>query len=78
MTTNLLRTTLPANWRSIFTRTTSSGAPLTRVTGTSYGIIAPLTNGIASIIDEGDFDAERQQRNIAFACITRIRARGST
>ncbi|MBZ5694668.1 MAG: acetate--CoA ligase [Acidobacteriia bacterium] len=29
------------------------------VTGTSYGIIAPLTNGIASIIDEGDFDAER-------------------
>jgi acetyl-CoA synthetase len=29
------------------------------VTGTSYGIIAPLTSGIASIIDEGDFDAER-------------------
>ena len=29
------------------------------VTGTSYGIIAPLTNGISSIIDEGDFDAER-------------------
>jgi len=29
------------------------------VTGTSYGIVAPLTNGIASIIDEGDFDAER-------------------
>lgn len=29
------------------------------VTGTSYGIIAPLTNGITSIIDEGDFDAER-------------------
>ena len=28
------------------------------VTGTSYGIIAPLTNGITSIIDEGDFDAE--------------------
>ncbi|MGV3720417.1 MAG: acetate--CoA ligase [Actinomycetota bacterium] len=29
------------------------------VTGTSYGIIAPLTNGVSSIIDEGDFDAER-------------------
>ena len=29
------------------------------VTGTSYGIIAPLTNGITSIIDEGDFDAAR-------------------
>jgi acetyl-CoA synthetase len=29
------------------------------VTGTSYGIISPLTNGITSIIDEGDFDAER-------------------
>jgi len=29
------------------------------VTGTSYGIIAPLTNGITSIIDEGDFDPAR-------------------
>ena len=29
------------------------------VTGTSYGIIAPLTNGITSVIDEADFDAER-------------------
>jgi acetyl-CoA synthetase len=29
------------------------------VTGTSYGIIAPLTIGVTSIIDEGDFDAER-------------------
>lgn len=29
------------------------------VTGTSYGIISPLTNGITSIIDEGDFDPER-------------------
>lgn len=29
------------------------------ITGTSYGIIAPLTNGITSIVDEGDFDAER-------------------
>ncbi|MFN0304689.1 MAG: AMP-binding protein, partial [Burkholderiales bacterium] len=29
------------------------------VTGTSYGIIAPLTNGVTSIVDEQDFDAER-------------------
>ena len=29
------------------------------VTGTSYGIIAPLAHGIASVIDEGEFDAER-------------------
>ncbi len=29
------------------------------VTGTSYGIIAPLTNGVTSIIDEADFDARR-------------------
>jgi acetyl-CoA synthetase len=32
------------------------------VTGTSYGIVAPLTNGVTSIIDEGDFDAERWYR----------------
>jgi acetyl-CoA synthetase len=29
------------------------------VTGTSYGIVAPLANGVTSIVDEGDFDAER-------------------
>jgi len=29
------------------------------VTGTSYGIIAPLTNGVTSIIDEAEFDLER-------------------
>ena len=29
------------------------------VTGTSYGIIAPLTNSVTSIVDEGDFDAAR-------------------
>jgi acetyl-CoA synthetase len=29
------------------------------VTGTSYGILAPLTNGVTMIVDEGDFDAER-------------------
>jgi acetyl-CoA synthetase len=29
------------------------------VTGTSYGIIAPLTHGVTSIVDEADFEAER-------------------
>ena len=29
------------------------------VTGTSYGIIAPLVNGVTSIIDEEEFDAAR-------------------
>jgi acetyl-CoA synthetase len=28
------------------------------VTGTSYGIVAPLAHGIASVVAEGDFDAE--------------------
>lgn len=32
------------------------------VTGTSYGIIAPLTNGVTSIVDEDDFDAQRWYR----------------
>lgn len=32
------------------------------VTGTSYGIIAPLTIGVTCIIDEADFDAERWYR----------------
>lgn len=32
------------------------------VTGTSYGIIAPLTNGVTCIIDEADFDAARWYR----------------
>ncbi|MDE2343310.1 MAG: acetate--CoA ligase [Betaproteobacteria bacterium] len=32
------------------------------VTGTSYGIIAPLLHGITSVIDEGEFDAERWYR----------------
>jgi len=29
------------------------------VTGTSYGIISPLAHGVTSVVDEGDFDAER-------------------
>jgi acetyl-CoA synthetase len=32
------------------------------VTGTSYGIIAPLAHGITSIVDEADFDAVRWYR----------------
>jgi len=32
------------------------------ITGTSYGIISPLTNGITLIVDEAEFDAERWYR----------------
>jgi acetyl-CoA synthetase len=32
------------------------------VTGTSYGIIAPLTNGVTSLVVEEEFDAERWYR----------------
>jgi acetyl-CoA synthetase len=32
------------------------------VTGTSYGIVSPLTNGVLSIVDEAEFDAERWYR----------------
>ena len=32
------------------------------VTGTSYGIIAPLTNGVTSIVDEDEFDPRRWYR----------------
>jgi acetyl-CoA synthetase len=34
------------------------------VTGTSYGIIAPLTVGATMIVDEADFDAERWYRTL--------------
>ena len=34
------------------------------VTGTSYGIIAPLTNGVTSIVDEAEFDVERWYGNL--------------
>jgi acetyl-CoA synthetase len=34
------------------------------VTGTSYGIVAPLTNGVTSIVDEAEFDAERWYRTL--------------
>ncbi len=29
------------------------------VTGTSYGIVAPLVHGVTSVVDEGEFDADR-------------------
>ena len=32
------------------------------VTGTSYGILAPLMHGVTSIVDEAEFDAERWYR----------------
>ncbi|HTT86534.1 MAG TPA: AMP-binding protein, partial [Acidimicrobiales bacterium] len=32
------------------------------VTGTSYGIVAPLVHGVTSVVDQGDFDAERWYR----------------
>jgi acetyl-CoA synthetase len=32
------------------------------VTGTSYGIIAPLVHGVTSIVDQAEFDAERWYR----------------
>jgi acetyl-CoA synthetase len=34
------------------------------VTGTSYGIVAPLTQGLTSILDEAEFDAERWYRTL--------------
>ncbi|HVY64150.1 MAG TPA: acetate--CoA ligase [Gammaproteobacteria bacterium] len=50
------------------------------VTGTSYGIIAPLTNGVTSIVDEEDFDAARwystleaQRVNVWYTAPTAIR-----
>jgi acetyl-CoA synthetase len=32
------------------------------ITGTSYGIISPLTNGVTMVIDQAEFDAERWYR----------------
>jgi acetyl-CoA synthetase len=32
------------------------------VTGTSYGIVAPLAHGVTSVVDEADFDAARWYR----------------
>ena len=35
------------------------------VTGTSYGIISPLTHGVTSIIDEGEFEVDRWYATLA-------------
>ncbi|HEX5023690.1 MAG TPA: AMP-binding protein, partial [Agriterribacter sp.] len=50
------------------------------VTGTSYGIIAPLVNGVTNIVDEEDFDAvrwysilEEQKVNVWYTAPTAIR-----
>ena len=50
------------------------------VTGTSYGIIAPLLHGVTNIIDEAEFDAERwysilqnQQVTVWYTAPTAIR-----
>ncbi len=40
------------------------------VTGTSYGIIAPLLHGVTSIVDEADFDAERWYRILQHEGVT--------
>lgn len=50
------------------------------VTGTSYGIIAPLVNGITNLVDEAEFDAQRwyrilqeQRVNVWYTAPTAIR-----
>jgi acetyl-CoA synthetase len=50
------------------------------VTGTSYGIIAPLVNGVTNIVDEEEFDAarwysilEEQKVNVWYTAPTAIR-----
>ena len=50
------------------------------VTGTSYGIIAPLLHGVTSIVDEAEFDAQRwwhllhtQQVSVWYTAPTAIR-----
>ena len=35
------------------------------VTGTSYGVIAPLTHGVTTLVDEGEFDASRWYQTLA-------------
>ena len=40
------------------------------VTGTSYGIISPLTNGATLIVDQAEFDAERWYRTLQDQKIT--------
>jgi acetyl-CoA synthetase len=40
------------------------------VTGTSYGIIAPLTNGVTMVLDEAEFEAERWYATLAREQVT--------
>jgi acetyl-CoA synthetase len=40
------------------------------VTGTSYGIIAPLSCGVTSLVDEADFEAERWYRLLSEERVT--------
>ncbi len=40
------------------------------VTGTSYGIVAPLLHGVTSIVDEAEFDAERWYRILQDEAVT--------
>lgn len=40
------------------------------VTGTSYGIIAPLLHGVTMVVDEADFDAGRWYRTLAEQRVT--------
>jgi acetyl-CoA synthetase len=40
------------------------------VTGTSYGIIGPLTRGVTTIVDAGDFDARRWYQILADQHVT--------
>lgn len=40
------------------------------VTGTSYGIIAPLTHGVTSVVDAAEFDAERWYRILQDEAVT--------
>ena len=40
------------------------------VTGMSYGIVSPLTCGVTSVVDEGDFDADRWYQVIEDQAVT--------
>ncbi|BBY84027.1 acetate--CoA ligase [Mycolicibacterium pulveris] len=40
------------------------------VTGTSYGVIAPLLHGVTAVVDEAEFDAERWYRILADESVT--------
>jgi acetyl-CoA synthetase len=40
------------------------------ITGTSYGIVAPLVLGVTSIVDEAEFDAERWYRILRSQAVT--------